>query len=453
MVSPRFRSVAVVLLLMTLAGLFALLRPGVATADSIILPRDKHGDVVVQMSSDGGGVSGSLNVVNPTASSLTINFETTGAIEQCHFDSAVVPANSTTDIDVKAADCTLDKNGNSVAMTVTGAAVSAVTVLLKPKPASKPVSLNAALIAFVLALGGSLLLIRHCWVTRPDREDVRLHLGDELSGLPDGWKFKESWATNVGAVSAAFVAVFGGTNDAIKALVGDGGETLPGRLLIIAGISALLIGIAPLVLQAIGPKGEATTLGVLVAAWLTTGAVAGQVLAVYTAFGVKDPTGSPWSDFTGGFSVGVPLFVVIVLLLLLVWYVVSSMRVLLTPPPANALPAPSDELLAASATLVAAQICCVEGKPPPPDRKGDLLVAAHIEAVQYLAKVEEAKRAKKALALRAKANRRRTLTTRFALRFDARAARLEAESPQPDFDRDDILAASAGAGRGRSPLL
>ncbi|MFD3993327.1 hypothetical protein [Streptomyces sp. NPDC058583] len=136
----------------------------------------------------------------------------------------------------------------------------------------------------------------------------------ELTSLKPGWSLKDSWATNVTAVAAAFAGVFG-ASDVMKALNGDTDSVL--SLVTVASAIALgLVGAGTLIVQAARKHGFVTPFGMALGALVTMAGTGGELAVIVLAARKLDLGGFEDGWLTGiGVAGGV----------LLVWYAGGSL--------------------------------------------------------------------------------------------------------------------------------
>jgi hypothetical protein len=104
-------------------------------------------------------------------------------------------------------------------------------------------------------------------------------LDDELPATDPKFSFSESWATSISAGATVFVALVGST-DVITAVFGKKPEVLVGQILVAGAVAGLFIGIAPMILKAVGPTEAVTVRGLLLGGFFTLTGVSGQILTI-----------------------------------------------------------------------------------------------------------------------------------------------------------------------------
>jgi hypothetical protein len=99
----------------------------------------------------------------------------------------------------------------------------------------------------------------------------------ELPGLGTSWSFKDAWVANATLASSLLVTLLAGS-DLLNNLLGDKGKALLTLLAVSSALAALLVGIGPLILKAVGRKVEMPTVGgMFLAAGLSMVGVLGQI--------------------------------------------------------------------------------------------------------------------------------------------------------------------------------
>jgi hypothetical protein len=164
-----------------------------------------------------------------------------------------------------------------------------------------------------------------------------------LTGAPTGWSFTDSWASTFTTAVALLTALFGST-DMLDALLGSAPDGVGGRLLVLAAIAALLVGLAPLVLAFYGDDTSTDVRGLTIAAVLTLTGTLVQLIGV------------PY--LLRGSALWFPALVLAVLLAVaLAGYARLTLRRVLvksfpTPLPLEPDPEPSEALVGAVASLM-----------------------------------------------------------------------------------------------------
>jgi hypothetical protein len=100
---------------------------------------------------------------------------------------------------------------------------------------------------------------------------------EDLPGLGTSWSFKDAWVANATLASSLLVALLAGS-DLLNNQLGDKGKALLTLLAVSSALAALLVGIGPLILKAVGRKVEMPTVGgMFLAAGLSMVGVLGQI--------------------------------------------------------------------------------------------------------------------------------------------------------------------------------
>jgi hypothetical protein len=110
-----------------------------------------------------------------------------------------------------------------------------------------------------------------------ERKDHLVDWRKELPGLGTSWSFKDAWVANATLASSLLVTLLAGS-DLLDNLLGDKGKALLTLLAVSGALAALLVGIGPLILKAVGRKVEMPTVGgMFLAAGLSMVGVLGQI--------------------------------------------------------------------------------------------------------------------------------------------------------------------------------
>lgn len=130
------------------------------------------------------------------------------------------------------------------------------------------------------------------------QSDHRVCWTCELPELGTGWSFKENWAANATFASSLLAALLVGS-DLLTELLGDGAKSALSLMAVGGAVAALLVGIGPPVLKAVGRKVETPTVGgMLAASGLATVGGFGQILLLTRV-------AADLAGVVGGFSIGV----------------------------------------------------------------------------------------------------------------------------------------------------
>ncbi len=122
------------------------------------------------------------------------------------------------------------------------------------------------------------------------RKDHLIDWRKELPGLGTSWSFKDAWVANATLASSLLVTLLAGS-DLLDNLLGDKGKALLTLLAVSGALAALLVGIGPLILKAVGRKVEMPTVGgMFLAAGLSMVGVLGQIgLVTWEVSGLVSP--------------------------------------------------------------------------------------------------------------------------------------------------------------------
>ena len=93
------------------------------------------------------------------------------------------------------------------------------------------------------------------------------------------WTLKDSWASNVTVLAAAFAGFFS-SSSVVKTLVGSAGSPVIGLTTVTAAVAVAAVGAAPLLLQIFKVNGDVTPAGLLAGAALTMGATGGELAVI-----------------------------------------------------------------------------------------------------------------------------------------------------------------------------
>ena len=170
--------------------------------------------------------------------------------------------------------------------------------------------------AFPFALGIALIvLVAAAWLTYRNHKSggkgkgtwtntrmTRWWFREELR-VGAKWTLKDSWASNVTVLAAAFAGFFS-SSSVVKTLVGSAGSPVIGLTTVSAAVAVAAVGAAPLLLQIFKVNGDVTPAGLLVGAAVTMGATGGELAVI--CLGVRNlQLGGvqhvlPWAGLIGG---------------------------------------------------------------------------------------------------------------------------------------------------------
>lgn len=298
---------------------------GAAAADEppgLVVTTDSDGhDVVSVAVADDGSFKGSITVTNTAASAYRVSAEGV-TVEPSTCAMAVapgeVPAHRTVTLSVSSKNCKLGDESTvhlTFESTTSGGSGGDLTLPLAVEKKSEGVSVGGLLPPFLTAAILAALLVTLLkvvgyrdqriqsvdaaglprWKPGPEPqgpETEGVTLTTPVAGLPSGWTFKDSWASNLSVGATVFVALFG-SKDVLDAIFGKTPEGTTARLLIAGAIAALFVGLAPLVLKTIGKSTVPTVGGLLAAAFFTLVGVIGQILATAWIFTTDSPVAGP----------------------------------------------------------------------------------------------------------------------------------------------------------------
>jgi hypothetical protein len=277
----------------------------VAAQPDIVVAADADGkDTISVATDDAGGFAGKVVVTNVSDSAYTITARGSERISACSLkvDPPSVPAARSVAIELSSKKCSLMENGERAVIHFDGRSSTDISVTLTPAERNEAVSIKSLLppfgVATVLAIFPLLFLwfiLRNLKVQEkdgdgePEYEVPRdgkaepkmksVALTTPIEGMPAGWTFKDSWASNLSVGTTLFIALFA-SQEALTALLGEAPKAALAQLLIVSGIAGLLVGIAPLVLKTIGTSVLPTVGGLISAAWITLSGVLGQLLSI-----------------------------------------------------------------------------------------------------------------------------------------------------------------------------
>jgi hypothetical protein len=113
-----------------------------------------------------------------------------------------------------------------------------------------------------------------------EREKALVTWRSDLSGLGTGWSFKENWTSSAVLASSLLTALLAGS-DLLTQLLGTRSKEALALAAVSGALGALLIGVGPLILKAVGHRVEKPTVGgMLTASGLATVGVLGQVFVL-----------------------------------------------------------------------------------------------------------------------------------------------------------------------------
>ncbi len=274
--------------------------PGPAVA----VPGDDSGTAVVDVSEDDGTWSGSLEVTNASASTVELAVAAkSGLGDDCappEVSPDQVAANRVQSVTIEVS-CEVPDGGAVVVLTLGPDDTQTVDVTLEPEGTEEPewTWLLVVLVAAALAAAAPVVPVYRRALRRPlqkvtagepewkapvgnaPREPVvgTVSGSTPVTGAPTDWSLSESWASSFTALLALLTALVG-SSETLTALLGTAPEGAEGQLLVTAAASALLVGMAPVVLKIVGPSSSPTVAGIAVGAWVTLTGTFLQVLAL-----------------------------------------------------------------------------------------------------------------------------------------------------------------------------
>lgn len=144
----------------------------------------------------------------------------------------------------------------------------------------------ALLWTFIWAVGAGIILVAVGWISFLAKPPAALSNGNNvgpstpLPYLGATWSFKDSWAANVTLVSAVFSGIFG-SSDLLKSVTGAEAPSTLAVITIASAIGVALVGLGPLVLQALrNDKSEVIAGALFLSASIAVGAAGGLVLII-----------------------------------------------------------------------------------------------------------------------------------------------------------------------------
>ena len=235
-------------------------------------------------SSSASGATFTVSLINLTEQDAVITAQPVHASASCSAtpDPEILPAATEQNVTVTLRGCVLpDQGGYPVTLRVAGQVLPALSVT----PASAAAPDWTLLWAFPIAIAAALITLVATGAVESHREKEgrrsrwKWWRGDRLALAPN-WSLKDSWASNVTLIGAAFAGVFGSSED-LKALLGTDGTSVFALTVVAGAIAAGIVGAAPLVLAIAQSSGGITPLALTLGAGLTVGAAGGE-LAVIT---------------------------------------------------------------------------------------------------------------------------------------------------------------------------
>jgi hypothetical protein len=279
------------------------------------------------------GTTASYTLINLTdRPSGTVSLKTTEAGAHCDpsSDTAALPARQEKVVTFTLKGCDAPENKTINLSLNVGSTIFTVTAEAEVKPDPD----WRILWVFAVALVGGLVLVIAGWVwfeqRRPQtlaknppvpKENVpSVWPNTPLPYLGASWSFKDSWASNVTLVSAAFTGLFG-TSDLLKSATGAAAPSALAVITIASAIAAAIVGVAPLLLQTFRNGNDEVYAGALFgSAALVIAAAGGLVLAIALSV----------SPLVTGLSDNLLWVGVVIGLVILASYAVASIRQNLT---------------------------------------------------------------------------------------------------------------------------
>lgn len=226
----------------------------------------------------------SVSIINLTGTDATV----TAASGECGVavkSGSTIKVGRQTAVEVEVTRCR-DKDSISVALTVVGGAakrdfeVEATAKAPRPNWPLIPICYVVAGVVF----GAAILSVRgYALQDSTTSKPWRPWAGTALPGLSAEWKFKETWASNVTLVAAAFTTVFGASGG-LDSLLGEDAKSFFALITVTSAISVGLVGAAPLLLLATKNNDDQVTVtGLVGASILVLTATSGELGVVVIA--------------------------------------------------------------------------------------------------------------------------------------------------------------------------
>ncbi|WP_248579408.1 hypothetical protein [Nocardioides sp. InS609-2] len=267
------------------------------------------GDTVSVSRTSEGGFTGNISLSNVSDVLYTVTAKGTGAIENCALQvvPSSLPANRTMKIALKVVQpCTVSGNGDAVTLHFDATIPGDLSVVLT-NPTKPETNLEPLLPPFGWMALAAFTLLLVWYLARPKlkvpgkdaqgkiayNEPAANPPGNGVStaktkdvdwrtpvvGVPTGWTFKDSWASNLSVGTTVFIALFG-SKEIITAIFGEATDESLAQLLVVGAFAGLFVGLAPLVVKTIGPSTVPTVGGLMAGALFTLTGVLGQIVTI-----------------------------------------------------------------------------------------------------------------------------------------------------------------------------
>lgn len=228
---------------------------------------------------DTGDGTGTLTTTNLTDKPVTLTIAVKSPPQGCVINPTrdTVPAAQQHDTKLTLTGCNLTA-GSGIDLEVTPSGGPAVPVQGKVDKKPSP-DWSVMSESFAWAIAASAVICLLALILAPERPDKK-RFWLALPGLGNDYDFSKSWATTATLVTSAFAGVFGST-DILKDVLGNDDASLNSIVGVSAAIALGLVAAGPLAVGALKTeKGQVTTAGLLVGAFLTLAGTGGQFLVL-----------------------------------------------------------------------------------------------------------------------------------------------------------------------------
>ncbi|MEU4450951.1 hypothetical protein AB0F44_06455 [Nocardioides sp. NPDC023903] len=223
-----------------------------------------------------------ITLINLTDQPATVELATSEGGNNCVPSDEELPARQETELTFTLKDCDFGDE-KTVALTLE---VEGVTFKVTARNGEESTPNWDILWTYTGSFGAGLLLIIAGWIwflaKPPAALSTKNNVGPTtpLPYLGATWSFKDSWAANVTLVSAVFTGIFG-SSDLLKSVTGAEAPSTLALITIASAIGVALVGLGPLVLQALrNDKSEVIAGGLFLSAAIAVGTAGGLALII-----------------------------------------------------------------------------------------------------------------------------------------------------------------------------
>jgi hypothetical protein len=281
-------------------------------ADTSVVLVSNDGHIALTEGATDSVATGSVVLSNATGEPAPVSVEPgSEAPEACEISASpeAVEALRQQKVTLTFTNCEVDSTAVLFNLTAGASSFPALTAD-SPTAADPDWRMWGFAIAFAIAV--ILLLIAFAlWNNRAAETSFRA----SLPGITPSYKFSDSWATSATVVAAAFVAIFGASSTIGETIFGADTKTATAVIAVAAATGTGLVGLSPLVLQALRSwDGETTKVyGLLAAALLTLTGTLGQMIVIVLVLRATSLGDGPWATDAG-----------IVAGLIILWYALAA---------------------------------------------------------------------------------------------------------------------------------